>query len=107
MGLLGLLFGWPLAPIKGVIRLGELIQEQVERQMSDPAAVRRELEEIERDAAEGLISEEEQEERMREVLARMIGPPAGTGPAEAGHDPAEGAQDEGGTGEGGPDEPRR
>ncbi|NUW43122.1 gas vesicle protein GvpG [Nonomuraea rhodomycinica] len=105
MGLLGLLFGWPLAPIKGVIRLGELIQEQVERQMSDPAAVRRELEEIERDAAEGLISEEEQEERMREVLARMIGPPAGTAPAGPG--PAEGASDDGGSGEGGPDEGRR
>ncbi|MBN6057515.1 gas vesicle protein GvpG [Nonomuraea sp. RK-328] len=95
MGLLGLLFGWPLAPIKGVIRLGELIQEQVEREMSDPAAVRRELEEIERAAAEGLISEEEQEERMREVLERMIGPPTGTVPAEAEPDPAEGGPGEG------------
>ncbi|MDR8411641.1 gas vesicle protein GvpG [Nonomuraea sp. 3-1Str] len=82
MGLLSLLFGWPLAPVKGVIRLGELIQEQVEREMSDPAAVRRELEEIERAAAEGLISEEEQEERMREVLQRMIGPPTGIDPGE-------------------------
>lgn len=76
MGLFGLLFGWPLAPVRGVIRLGELIQEQVEREMSDPAAVRRELEELDRVLAAGLISEEEHAERMQEVLQRMIGTPA-------------------------------
>ncbi|MFI7440516.1 gas vesicle protein GvpG [Nonomuraea indica] len=81
MGLFGLLFGWPLAPVRGVIRLGELIQEQVEREMSDPAAVRRELEELDRVLAAGLISEEEHAERMQEVLQRMIGAPVQAGAA--------------------------
>lgn len=81
MGLLSLLFGWPLAPIRGVIRLGEMIQEQVEREMSDPMVIRRELEEIDRAAAEGLISEEEQAERMELVLQRLTGQPTGFQPA--------------------------
>ncbi|ETK35505.1 hypothetical protein GCM10009530_34300 [Microbispora corallina] len=73
MGLLSLLFGWPLAPVKGVIRLGELIQEQVEREMRDPAAVRRRLEAIEEARRSGRISEEEEARAVEEVLRTMTG----------------------------------
>ncbi|MEV6149566.1 gas vesicle protein GvpG [Nonomuraea sp. NPDC052129] len=75
MGLISLIFGWPLAPVKGVIRLGELIQEQVERQTRDPAVVRRRLEEIEQSRAAGLISEEEEALAMKQTLESMIGEP--------------------------------
>jgi cytochrome c-type biogenesis protein CcmH/NrfG len=71
MGLIGLLFGWPFAPIQGVIRLGELIQEQVEREMRDPAVVRRRLEEIEESRAAGLITQEEEDQAVEQVLERM------------------------------------
>ncbi|RCG29733.1 gas vesicle protein G [Sphaerisporangium album] len=73
MGLLKLLVTWPLAPVQALIRLGELIEEQVETQLHDPAAVRRQLEEVERAAAEGLITEEEAERATEEILQRMIG----------------------------------
>ncbi|GGL16246.1 hypothetical protein Sme01_30510 [Sphaerisporangium melleum] len=73
MGLLKLVFGWPLAPVQGLIRLGELIEEQVERQLHDPAAVRRRLEEVENARAAGLISEEESARATEEILQRMIG----------------------------------
>jgi cytochrome c-type biogenesis protein CcmH/NrfG len=82
MGLIGLLFGWPLAPVKGVIRLGELIQEQVERQTHDPAVVRRRLEEIEQSRAAGLISEEEEALAMQQTLESMIGAPGQVGPRQ-------------------------
>jgi hypothetical protein len=75
MGLLSLVFGWPLAPVRGVIRLGELIQEQVEREMRDPTVVRHRLEEIEAARAAGQISEEEEALEMREVLQGMMGGP--------------------------------
>ena len=75
MGLIGLIFGWPLAPVKVVMRLGELIQEQVERELHDPAVVRRRLEEIERSRAAGLISEEEEAQAMQQILQTMTGGP--------------------------------
>ncbi|MGW4644804.1 gas vesicle protein GvpG [Sphaerisporangium sp. NPDC004334] len=73
MGLVKLLFGWPLAPVEALIRLGELIEEQVEHQLRDPAAVRRQLEEVEEARAAGLISEEESARATEEILQRMIG----------------------------------
>ncbi|MEU6786460.1 gas vesicle protein GvpG [Nonomuraea angiospora] len=75
MGLISLVFGWPLAPLRGVIRLGELIQEEVERELRDPTVVRHRLEEIEASRAAGLISEEEEALEMREVLQGMMGDP--------------------------------
>ncbi|MER7501345.1 gas vesicle protein GvpG [Nonomuraea pusilla] len=73
MGLISSLFTWPLLPVRGVIRLGELIQEQVDQELHDPTAVRRELEEIERAMQEGRISEEEAAEAMEQVVTRMTG----------------------------------
>ncbi|MBV8200145.1 MAG: gas vesicle protein G, partial [Acidobacteria bacterium] len=47
MGLLTLLFRLPFLPVQAVIQLGQLIQEQAEQELHDPASVRRQLEEIE------------------------------------------------------------
>jgi hypothetical protein len=72
MGLAKLLVGWPLAPVHLMVRLGELIQDQVELQLHDPAAVRRQLEEVEEARAAGLISEEDADRAMEEILERMM-----------------------------------
>jgi hypothetical protein len=77
MGLITALLGLPLAPLKGLIRLAELIQDEAERQLRDPVVVRRELEEIETARATGVMSEEEAEEAMNLILQRMTGQPAG------------------------------
>ncbi|GAA5068365.1 gas vesicle protein GvpG [Thermocatellispora tengchongensis] len=71
MGLMTMILGFPLAPIRGVIKLGELLQEQVERELRDPAAVRRRLEEIEQARAAGRISAEEEAEAVNRVLRGM------------------------------------
>ncbi|SDH40939.1 Gas vesicle protein G [Sinosporangium album] len=71
MGLISLIFTWPVAPVRGVIRLGELIQEQAERHMRDPTVVRRRLEELEEARAAGHISDEEQQRAMEDILLDM------------------------------------
>ncbi|BDB63164.1 MULTISPECIES: gas vesicle protein GvpG [Rhodococcus] len=81
MGLLTSLFTLPLVPVKGVMWLGEIIQEQVEQQLHDPANVRRELEQIEEAAEAGELTPEEKDEAQQAVLNRMISR-GGSGPAE-------------------------
>lgn len=76
MGLLTAILGFPLAPLKGVIRLGELLRDEAERRLHDPAVARRELEEIDEARAAGLLSEEDAAEAMDLVLRRMTGQPA-------------------------------
>ncbi|MTD54468.1 gas vesicle protein GvpG [Amycolatopsis pithecellobii] len=71
MGLLSTIFGLPLAPVHGVISLGELIQRRVEEEQTDPAAVRRELEAAAEARAAGEISAEEEREAQQEVLDRL------------------------------------
>ncbi|MGK8509840.1 gas vesicle protein GvpG [Nocardia asiatica] len=74
MGLLSTILTLPIAPVRGVIWLGEVIQDQVEQQMHDPANMRRELEEINAAAAAGQLSEEERKQAQQAVLDRMTGP---------------------------------
>ncbi|WP_433526886.1 gas vesicle protein GvpG [Nocardia pseudovaccinii] len=78
MGLVSAIFSLPLAPVRGVIWLGELIQDQVEQQLQDPATVRRELEEIDAAATAGRLSEEERKQAQRAVLDRRLRPAGGT-----------------------------
>ncbi|MBF6337016.1 gas vesicle protein GvpG [Nocardia abscessus] len=73
MGLLSTILTLPVAPVRGVIWLGELIQDQVDQQLHDPATMRRELEEIDAAAAAGQLSEEERKQAQQAVLDRMTG----------------------------------
>ncbi|MEV0105043.1 gas vesicle protein GvpG [Nocardia sp. NPDC050799] len=80
MGLLSSIVLLPLAPVRGVIWLGEVIEEQVDKQWRSPAAVRRDIEEIEAAAAAGDISEDERDRALREVLSRIRRPSGGIPP---------------------------
>ena len=78
MDLMSLTFGLPLMPLRGLIRLAELIQEQVELETRSPAAVRRHLDEVEEARASGQISDEEADRQVEQILDQMIdqpGPP--------------------------------
>ncbi len=59
MGLLTLPFRLPLLPLRAVVRLAEVIEEEAERTLYTPATIRRELEQIEQSRAAGEISDEE------------------------------------------------
>jgi hypothetical protein len=74
MGLLSWTVGLPLAPVRGVIALGEIIQRQVETETTDPAAVRRRLEALDEQRARGEIDEREAARQQEAILGAMVRP---------------------------------
>jgi hypothetical protein len=77
MGLVTLLFRLPILPVEGVIRIGQLIEEQAEQELHDPASVRRQLEEIEQAHSAGKMSSEDVARAEAQAVGRVI-QPAGT-----------------------------
>lgn len=88
MNLLTLPFRLPLLPVRGVIRLAEIIRDEAEREYYDPLTVRRELEEVAEAAASGQISADEAAQREQEIVGRLIRP--GTPAAQPGTSDEEG-----------------
>jgi hypothetical protein len=62
----------PLRPVQAVIGLAEAIEQQAQRELRDPARVRRELEEAQRRAAAGEISDEELAEIENAAMTNLI-----------------------------------
>jgi hypothetical protein len=81
MNLLTLLFRLPFLPLQGLIQLGELVGEQADRELHDPAAVRRQLEEAEEARVSGGVSDQDVARIQREAVGRLVSTP---GPASAG-----------------------
>jgi hypothetical protein len=75
MNPLTLLFRLPLMPLRGVIQLGEVLREQAERELHDPASVRRQLEEAEKARASGQASDEEVAQVEQQAIDRLISSP--------------------------------
>ncbi|WP_238016903.1 gas vesicle protein GvpG [Dactylosporangium sp. AC04546] len=74
MGLVGAILTLPLAPVRAVVWVGEVLREQVEHQLFDPAVIRRELEEISEARAAGRIDPEDADQRERELVGRLVRP---------------------------------
>jgi hypothetical protein len=72
MGLLTLPFRLPFLPLQGVIKLGELLQEEAERQLYDPARIRRDLDEAQRRYEAGEISAEEFTQIQDELASTLV-----------------------------------
>ncbi len=83
MDLLTLLFRLPFLPMKGFVRLGEIIRDEADRQLYDPAVVRRQIEEAEEAHAAGQISGEELAETERAAVGRLPGQAPGRSPSGA------------------------
>jgi hypothetical protein len=64
----------PVAPVRGVIKLGEILQRQANQELHNPARTRRQLEELEERRAQGEISAEEEKKAQEAILATMIAP---------------------------------
>lgn len=73
MGLLTLLPKLPFLPLMEVIRVAEIIRQETERQYHDPAQVRRELEEAQRQFASGGMSEDELSRIEYAATSRLYG----------------------------------
>jgi Gas vesicle protein G len=63
----------PFLPLQGVIQLGELIQDETERQLHDPARVRRQLEEVEQARLRGAASDQDVARVEEEAVGRLVG----------------------------------
>jgi len=87
MELLTLLFRVPFLPVQGVIKLGELLQDEAEGQLRDPARIRRELEEAQRRYEAGEISEEQFiqiQDELASTLVTEAAPPSVPGASDDG-----------------------
>jgi hypothetical protein len=74
VGLVTLVLGLPVAPVRGVITVAEVIQERVNQELYAPSSAREDLEAAEEARAAGEISPEEEAEVQQEVLDRMTEP---------------------------------
>lgn len=74
MGLFTFLFGLPLAPLRGFIRLGEMLRDQAEQEMHSTGSARAQLERIAEDRAAGQLTEDEEQQAIREVTQRVVDP---------------------------------
>ena len=79
MGLFTGLLTLPLAPVRGVVWIAEQVVEELERELYDEDAIRRELVQLDLDFEDGLIDEEERQVREDALMERLA----------ASHDPAE------------------
>ncbi|SCL14326.1 Gas vesicle protein G [Micromonospora rhizosphaerae] len=80
MGILWGLLTWPYAPVRGLTAVVRVMAREAESQQYNPVNIRRELEELDRAAAAGEITERERDRRQQQVLERLAEPAAGTGP---------------------------
>lgn len=69
-----LLLRIPLLPVTGLIRLGQIIQEETERQQHDPASVRRQLEEAGEARMSGEISDPDLARAEAQAVGRLVQP---------------------------------
>lgn len=72
MGLITGLLTLPLAPARGVAAIAEQIRRQAESEFYDPAAIRRQLEEVDRLRRSGELTEEEAAAWEDELIARLM-----------------------------------
>jgi hypothetical protein len=87
MGLIGNLLLLPLAPVRGVVWVAELVADEADRQMAEQASPARALEQLAAATANGEISPSEAEAMEAEIIERMLAarsdPAAVTSPGPA------------------------
>lgn len=71
MGIFTAILGLPLAPVRGVMWISEIVRRQVEEELYSPAALRRRLEAIDEARSSGELSEEEAALAEKQILDSM------------------------------------
>jgi gas vesicle protein GvpG len=71
VGLFTALLTLPLAPVRGVVWVADQMTQEAERQLYDESSIRAELLQLELDAEEGVLSDEEIRSREDELLERL------------------------------------
>ncbi|GAA1552009.1 hypothetical protein GCM10009827_085860 [Dactylosporangium maewongense] len=71
MGLLLTILTLPLAPVRAVTAIAELLLEQAEQELYSPQGLRRQLEALDEAVARGELSEDERRAAEQEILDRV------------------------------------
>jgi len=79
MGLLTGILTLPLAPLRGTVAIAEQIRQQAEEAYYDPAAIRRELEQVDQLRTDGEITEDEATAWEDRLIERMMIARGGSG----------------------------
>ena len=72
MGLITGLVTLPLAPLRGVVAVAEQIRRQAEEEFYDPATIRAQLEEVDRQRASGALTDDEATAWEDELVERLM-----------------------------------
>ena len=72
MGLITGLLTLPLAPVRGVAWIAEVLEEEAERQLEEQESPERRLAELDVRRSTGEISDEEAEEIEAEIIQSML-----------------------------------
>lgn len=72
MGLVSTLFTLPIAPLRGVVAVADLLQRAAVEQLNDPASIRDELDRIAASRNAGLLDPQEADARENELIQRLI-----------------------------------
>lgn len=78
MDLLTLLFRLPLMPLRGFVQIAGILHDQAERELRDPASVRRQLEEAEEARVSGEMSDQDVADVEGQAVGRVLSTPADT-----------------------------
>jgi hypothetical protein len=76
MDLFTLLFRLPLMPLRSFVRLAEILHDQAERELRDPASVRRQLEEAQEAHVSGEMSDADLAHVEGQAVGRLLSSPA-------------------------------
>lgn len=72
MGLFTGLITLPLAPLRGTVWVAEQVRNEAERELYDPAVIRRQLDQIAEARREGTIDEQDADAAERELVSRLL-----------------------------------
>jgi len=72
MDLLTLPFRLPLMPLRGFVRLAEVLRDQAEQELRDPASVRRQLEEAQEAHESGEMSDADLDHVQGQAVDRLL-----------------------------------
>jgi Gas vesicle protein G len=75
MDLFTLLFRLPLMPLRGFVQLAEILHDQAERELRDPASVRRQLEEAQEARVSGEMSDQDVAHVEGQAVGRLLSSP--------------------------------
>jgi hypothetical protein len=78
MNLFTLLFRLPLMPLRGFVQLAEILHDQAERELRDPASVRRQLEEAQQAEVSGEMSDQDVAHVEGQAVGRLLSSPPNT-----------------------------